>query len=471
MKSPKQHVWKWRIALMILVAWISLDGVAIITTAQVRPPRRQRRVMVSPDDTQKKDEPAVDIGKILVEIAQRASRQSMNQMVDLAFVIDGSVAMKESAKMVERSLFDMTGIFAESGIDYRFALIWFQHVGGESEIVVKPLQEGLGTIENNFVNIAPRAKFKGDIAGYGLDAIMEGVLKLKFRLEAENHLVVVTNSNLRTAWGEGQKRNSEAQKILEWCKLDEIHINVMGIDEDIQRQLADSTGGKWYGIYKDQQKADYQRTVDRAPQIDKSSLNIDEICKHIAQHIAATVRQPADIVFVFDSSLSMKDEVDRVCTGLDTLVRILDNEGLDYRFGIIRFWTMADGSKSTVLTTKPPLSTKQVKNLFRGPKHGSEHLLDAIMEGVPKLQTPDDRKLILIVVTDEPSSFTRGTKYTYTGAIEFCRDAAIQVNTIGGLVKVGRFADDFQRDLTMGTNGIHYIMPGIEDVLPNSRYQ
>ena len=31
MKSPRQHVWKWRIALMILVAWIGLDGVEMIT--------------------------------------------------------------------------------------------------------------------------------------------------------------------------------------------------------------------------------------------------------------------------------------------------------------------------------------------------------------------------------------------------------------------------------------------------------
>ena len=36
MKSPKQHVWKWRIALVMLVAWICLDGVATITTAQAQ---------------------------------------------------------------------------------------------------------------------------------------------------------------------------------------------------------------------------------------------------------------------------------------------------------------------------------------------------------------------------------------------------------------------------------------------------
>ena len=49
MKLSKPRIWKWRIALMILVAWISLDGVAIIAEGQVQPPRRKRWVMVSSD--------------------------------------------------------------------------------------------------------------------------------------------------------------------------------------------------------------------------------------------------------------------------------------------------------------------------------------------------------------------------------------------------------------------------------------
>ena len=479
MKLSKHRIWKWRIALMILLAWIGLDSVEMITQAQVQPPRRQRRVMVSPNDRQKKDETAVDIGKTLIEIAQQASNQSMNQMVDLAFVIDGSVPMEDHVRMVERSLFDMVGIFAESGIDYRFGLIWFQHDAGKSKIAVKPLQEGLGAIESNFVTIMPRTKFKGNIAGYGLDAIMEGVLKLKFRLEAENHLVVVTNSKLKTAWGVGQTRNSEMiQKILEWRKIDDIHINVIGIDEDIQMQLADSTGGKWYRISKGRRK------VNRAPQIDKSVKNrsankIDEIFSGIAQHITATVKQPADIVLVFDASLSMDDKVEDICTGLDVLVRILDSEALDYRFGVIRFWAGADGGKSTIRTTKPPLNIEQVKNLFRLRRHGDENLLDAIMEGVPKLETADERKLVLVIVTDETATRGPGTEYTYTQVIETCRDAGAQVNMIGAPRLSGNFVPDsirvppseFMLNITEGTNGSHYIMPGTEEPVLNPRYK
>jgi hypothetical protein len=197
---------------MILVAWFGLDGVAIITMAQVRPPRRKRRVMISPDNMRKKDETTVDIGKSLVEIAQRASRQSMKQMVDLAFVIDGSVPMEGSARIVEERIADMAGIFAESAIDYRFALIWFQNADNMSQITVKPLQGGLSAIEDNFFKIVLRAKFKGDAAGYGLDAIIKGLNELKFRWDAEKHFIIVTNSELKTAWGEESKKKSGYRK-------------------------------------------------------------------------------------------------------------------------------------------------------------------------------------------------------------------------------------------------------------------
>ena len=167
MKSPRQHVWKWRIALMILVAWIGLDGVAIITMAQVRPPRRKRRVMISPDNMRKKDETTVDIGKSLVEIAQRASRQSMKQMVDLAFVIDGSVPMEGSARIVEERIADMAGIFAESAIDYRFALIWFQNADNMSQITVKPLQGGLSAMKTTFSKLCCRRNLRAMLPDTG----------------------------------------------------------------------------------------------------------------------------------------------------------------------------------------------------------------------------------------------------------------------------------------------------------------
>ena len=382
--------------------------------------------------------------------------------------------MESLARTVEGSLTDIAGAFEESIIDYQFGLIWFQEVHNRSRIKIKPLQRGLRGIEADFVNIVPRAKFKGNTAGYGLDAIMKGLNELEFRTEAEKHIVVVTSSALKTSWGTDQERDQAVHTIIERCQLFEVHVNVLGINEDIQKQLADSTGGRWYKIAKGPQ------TVTPTPRIDKSMANslvrdIDVMFRGIAQHIAKTVNQPTDIVFVFDSSLSMQNKEDKICTGLDILVETLDSNGLDYRLGIIRFWAQSGGGPSSVTTTKPPLSVKQVKQLFRRPKRGDENLLDAIMEGVPQLQTPDDRQLILIVLTDEPSTSGPGTGYTYRTAIGVCGNAKAQVNVIGGVVSLKNmeweafaeghrreFTEEFQSNITDYTDGLHYIMPGAE---------
>ena len=417
---------------------------------------------VNPNDTQKKD--TVDIGKSLVEIAERASQDSANQAVDLVFVVDGSVTMKDLGKKVERQIADMARVFEESVIDYQFVLVWFQNIGG-SQIIVRPLQRGLLPIQENFIKL-PVTKFKGPVAGYGLDAIMRGITDLKFRWDAEKHFVVVTNSELQTTWGTGDEKNELFEKILDWCKQDEIRIDVIGIDEEIQMQLANRTDGKWYGTKENRRK------IEQVPLIKRSMLDIDEVFKRIARHIAATVKQLTDIVFVFDSSLSMDNKMDEICTGLDSLVKVLDGEKLDYRLGIIRFWARSGGGESSVVITKPPLNTGQVRQMFRILGRGDEHLLDAVIEGVPKLQTPGDRKLVLFIVTDESSSSGPGKEYTSAKAIAVCRQTGAQVNVIGGIVPVGHgggFVDEFQRGVTEITNGQCYIMPGAEVQLRDRR--
>ena len=236
MKSPKPQLWTCLIALMILVGWVGLDSMATVITSEVQSLRR------------KKAKAVVDVGKSLVEIAECASRDSINQAVDLVFVVDGSLTMKDLGKKVEDRIADMARVFEESAIDYQFALIWYQNLSGSPQITVKPLQRGLLPIQENFRRPS-MAKFMGP-AGHGLDAIMKGFTELSFRWDAEKQFVVVTNSALKTTWETGHEKNEVVKRILDWCELDEIRINVLGISERIQIQLADQTGGKWYGINK-----------------------------------------------------------------------------------------------------------------------------------------------------------------------------------------------------------------------------
>jgi len=284
---------------------------------------------------------------------------------------------------------------------------------------------------------------------------VQGLGELDFRSEAVKHFVVVSNSALRTNWDMEGARKQIVKDIIDQCKLDEIHLNIIGVGDRIQAELANETDGKWYAIDAN------QRQIDQGLDIDKSILKIEGIFKRIAQQIAKTAKPAADIVFVFDSSLSMANKVDRICTGVDKMSTILDTEGLDYRFGVIRFRAAA-GGESVVVLTKPPLSASQVQGLFRIPKRGDEHLLDAVIESVPKLKTPEDRQLVLVIVTDESTSNRREKGYTSARAIAICREARAQVHVIGGVtsMSVGSLSDAFQRQVAQITKGTHYIMPG-----------
>ena len=101
------------------------------------------------------------------------------------------------------------------------------------------------------------------------------------------------------------------------------------------------------------------------------------------------------------------------------------------------------------------------------PKRGTEHLLGAIMEGVSKLQTPDNRKLVIFIITDEPSSRGPGKRYTSTTAIQVCRNADAQVNIIGASVnrpvKLYPVKDYFQPQVTEATNGRRYVLPETQE--------
>ncbi len=450
MIALKRYTWKSGIALMVLTIWIGLEGIAAFSEAQVQPPRRKRRIMINPKKESKAEATEVNVGNSLVGIARRASGQCKDKMVDFVFVIERGEKMKKSIEKIEKQLDNVVHVFEASGVDYQLAPIWFQNQGGP-KFEGSPFRNDLSTIQEGF-----DAQFRRDHAtGYGLEAIMWGVRELDFRSDARKHMIVVTNSQLRTAWQATNGKQQLVNQIIERCQQDEIHINVIGVNETAQLQLAEETGGRWYPV------DEYQERRTPFSMIDKRILKIDGIFERIGEHIVGAVKPSADIVFVFDSSWSMEGKVDEISTGVNRMVAILDGEGLDYRFGIIRFWALAGGGGSTIVVTKPPLDAEQVKKVFRLPKHGDEHLLDAIMEGVPKLQTPENRQLVLIIVTDESTSLRREKGYTSGGAIGVCRQAGAIVYVIGGIVHPRRSERDvFQLRVAEVTRGEHYAMPG-----------
>lgn len=451
MTASTGYTRKTGIALMILAIWIGVDGLAAIAGAQVQPPRRKRRVMISPKK-EPKDEirvAKVNVGKSLIGITRRVSRQNKNNKADFVFVIERGEWMTAAIADMKKQLDNVLNVFEESGVDYRIAPVWFQNQG-DPRFEGSQFRNDLRAIQAGF-----HTQFQGNQSnGYGLEAIMWGVRELDFRSDAGKHMIVVTNSPLRTAWNAPNAKQQLTNQIIERCVQDDVHINVIGVNEAVQLQLAEATGGKWYAV------DEYQQVRTTPSYMDKRIQRIGGVFELIGEHFVETVKSSSDIVFVFDSSFSMEPNTDEICTGVDRLVAILDESGLDYRFGLIRFWARVGGGESSIVVTKPPLDSDQVKKIFRLPKEGDEHLLDAIVEGVPKLETPENRQLVLIIVTNEPTSRRRKGGYTPGRAIAVCRQLNAMVYVIGGVTSMNSETDYFQRRVAEATKAEHFIMPG-----------
>ncbi|MDE0682115.1 MAG: VWA domain-containing protein [Candidatus Poribacteria bacterium] len=429
-------------------------------TAQVRPPRRKHRILVD-RSAKKQDTVKADIGESLKDIVKRATQHTQPSKVDVVFVVDGNKRMLASLAVLEKKLIDMLAVIEAKTMDYRFALISFQSVQGEPLYTFHPWTFDYLGIENALQDI--RAKFDNKIQpGYGLDAIVKGLNELDFREGVTTQFVVLSNSRMRTLWTEADAKRRISEQIINRCRQNSVQLNFIGLSEKAQAELTDRTGGKWYPIDSYQRRMDGQRIQSGETVADKALLRVDGVFKRIAESLVQSEPGKVDIVFVFDYSLSMEPKTEAACNGLDLMVSVFKSAGLDYRFGIIRFWAAVGGGESTIVVTKPPLESEQVKAMFRLPKSGDEHLLDAIIEGVPKLRTEQERNLVLIIVTDEATSKRAEKGYTAGKAVSVCRGVRARVYVIGGVtsMKTGSIGDDFQRQVAQLTKGEHYIMPG-----------
>lgn len=434
---------------------------ALQASAQIRPPRRTRNRIIVDPSRKKQDIVKADIGASLKDVVQRATQHIENPKVDIVFVVDGSRRMSGALIDLEKRLVDMLAVIETKTMDYRFALVSFQSVNGEPKQTLHQWTFDYIGIENALRDIRLAADNVTN-SGYGLDALIEGLNELDFREGVTTQFVVLTNARMRTLWTEADAKNRISEQIIDRCRRHNVQLNIIGMSESVQAELTDRTNGKWYPINSGQRRIDTQRIESGGTVVDKALLRVDGLFRRIAENLVASRPDKVDVVFIYDYSLSMAPKTEATCEGLDQMLAVFTAAGLDYQLGIIRFWAAVGGGESTVVVTKPPLEPEQVKTMFRLPKTGDEHLLDAVIEGVPKLRTAPDRNLVLIIVTDEATSKRTEKGYTAGKAISVCRGARAKVYVIGGVtsMQTGSFGDNFQRQVAQLTKGEHYVMPG-----------
>ncbi len=450
--------------MKIWICCLCVVGMFVSTlqaAAQIRPPRRRHRIMVDPSAKEKKDVRKADIGASLKDIAQRTTQHDQNPKVDIVFVVDGSKRMAGHLFDLEKKIVDMLAVIEAKTIDYRFGLVSFHAVQGEPRLALQPWTFDYLSITKALQDM--QVESGNNIqSGYGLDAVVKGLNDLEFRDEVTTQFIVVTNSRMRTSWTDAKAKNRISEQIINLSRRNDVQLNFIGISERVQAELTDETNGKWYPIDSNQRRMDGQRIQSGETIADKAILRVDGIFKRIAENLVASHPGKVDVVFIFDYSLSMETKTEAACDGLDQMVSVFKSAGLAYRFGMIRFWAAVGGGESTIVVTNPPLEPEQVKSLFRLPKMGDEHLLDAVIEGIPKLRTDPERQLVLVIVTDESTSKRTEKGYTVGQAISVCRGAFARVYVIGGVTSMrsSSISDNFQRQVAQLTKGEHYIMPG-----------
>ena len=187
---------------------------------------------------------------------------------------------------------------------------------------------------------------------------------------------------------------------------------------------------------------------------EKNRLNIyDGAALSAAPDSAVRGFEPiVDIVVMLDYSRSMGGKSQAIMLGLSTLIGRLDILPIKYRIGLIRFAEAKDAIKviNGAVVTQMPLNESMLESYMEDPFGGDEHLIDAIVEGVPKVKFSPYASRFLLILTDEPTT----GKYPPERAISLCQSLGIRAYVIGH-----PRATDFQKALVEQTGGRFFTMP------------
>lgn len=160
-----------------------------------------------------------------------------------------------------------------------------------------------------------------------------------------------------------------------------------------------------------------------------------------------------DLVIMLDYSRSMGGKSEAIMLGISELIGKLDLLPIRYEIRLIRFAEPKDAIKSINGTdvTPIPLNESQIKTLMEEPFGGDEHLIDAIVEGLPRIPFRPNANRFILVLTDEPTT----GNFPPERALGLCEKMSIRAYVIGA----GSIDDSFQITLARQTGGQFFPMP------------
>ena len=124
----------------------------------------------------------------------------------------------------------------------------------------------------------------------------------------------------------------------------------------------------------------------------------------IAEHVTATrTKDQVDVVFVLDTSGSMRDNIQQVADNLFSMTNAFDRINIEYFLGMTEFSVRHEGQilKRRPLVPDVGMLRHQMRNIRLS---GDEHALDAIMDTFNSMEFRSSADKFLVLVTDEPAT-------------------------------------------------------------------
>ena len=167
------------------------------------------------------------IGSAMDSIAGQVVTEDTS-MVDIVFLLDTSGSMDNNIHAVGNHLSDMADMFVENGLDFTLGMVKFKYV----KSLVFPQTKEVGKYQRLLQNV----RCGGDERAY--NAIVKAIDMVDFRPGARRRFIVVTDEKMKGSY--------PILEVIKRCQKSQIKLDVIGIDDRMDKYLARQTGGMWY---------------------------------------------------------------------------------------------------------------------------------------------------------------------------------------------------------------------------------
>ena len=163
-------------------------------------------------------------------IGKSILNKTSNTPIDIVLFIDGSESMENKLSQVTQQLGQWIRDWDNSLIDYQIGVVRFRARGSVNIVnVYNPPQ--------SFEQINKIIELPCQQDENLLQAVSEGLQRIKLRPEATTHIILITDEPIA--------RNTSAAATIQFLEEKHVVVSVLGVYDDFQQDVAKNTGGVW----------------------------------------------------------------------------------------------------------------------------------------------------------------------------------------------------------------------------------